>query len=117
MLKKAGDYYNFGAVPDDAWRQLITACRRQEKATGSLLNIQKKNGGGGSNGCYIYGGLQEAASFERQVQACNCRWRIRTSDRLQEDSTGAAGVARKRDSAEMRSITDWKLGGTGFERR
>jgi hypothetical protein len=42
MLKKAGDYYNFGAVPDDSWRQLITACRRQEKATGSLLNIQKR---------------------------------------------------------------------------
>jgi len=42
MLKKANDYYNFGAVPDDSWRQLVTACRRQERATGSLLNIQKR---------------------------------------------------------------------------
>ena len=33
MLTKAADYHNFGAVPDDLWRQLITACRRQEKVS------------------------------------------------------------------------------------
>jgi hypothetical protein len=42
MLKQSGQYYNFGCVPNDEWRAVITACRREEKAQGKLLNIQKR---------------------------------------------------------------------------
>lgn len=42
MLKQPGQYYNFGCVPNDEWRDVVTACRRQEKAQGKFLNIQKR---------------------------------------------------------------------------
>jgi hypothetical protein len=31
MLKQSGQFYNFGFVPTDEWRDVVTACRRQEK--------------------------------------------------------------------------------------
>jgi hypothetical protein len=42
MLKQSGKYYNFGCVPNDEWRDVVTACRRQEKTQGKLLKIQKR---------------------------------------------------------------------------